>query len=151
MIPRQTIHQLWVMGCFGVMLLALALGPRAWNDRAVGPPPPPPVFGAAQQQIQDGTRRSPVSAYDYCVRAAEVAAQGNLENALVDYNAAIRVDPNYSYAYGGRAYVRHAQGKVNQALEDYNEAIRLDSNIAGNFLNRGLLWQQQKDLDQSAG
>jgi tetratricopeptide (TPR) repeat protein len=82
--------------------------------------------------------------------------QGRVEEALADYNDAIRLAPlspdpvlnryvcapsfctnlQVGRAYGNRGNARTRQGKIEEALADYNEAIRLSPWSPNPVLNR---------------
>ena len=57
--------------------------------------------------------------------ALHVAAKGDLEGALKDYNEALRLKPDYAIAYHNRAVARRAKGDADGARQDDNDAIRL--------------------------
>ncbi|MGA2598803.1 MAG: tetratricopeptide repeat protein, partial [Bryobacteraceae bacterium] len=52
-------------------------------------------------------------------------ANGDLEGALQDYDAAIRIKPSNGQAFYNRSLARREKGYVKGAQDDYNEAIRL--------------------------
>ena len=45
--------------------------------------------------------------------------QGDFGKAIIDYNEAIRLDPNLALAYVGRGNVYTKQGNLNAANADY--------------------------------
>ncbi len=57
--------------------------------------------------------------------------------ALVDFDAVIRLNPNYANAWFNRGQLKYDQNDVTGALEDYNQAIQLQSNDASFFNSRG--------------
>ncbi|MEG4037658.1 tetratricopeptide repeat protein, partial [Microcoleus sp. S36b_A4] len=64
----------------------------------------------------------------------------------IDFNEAIRLNPNDAEAYNGRGAVRSQQGDIEGAIADYNEAIRLEPNYAEAYSNRGVVRYDQGDL-----
>jgi tetratricopeptide (TPR) repeat protein len=52
--------------------------------------------------------------------------KGELGAALDDYNAALRLDPNFALAYNNRAVLYKKMGDRAKALADYEAALRLD-------------------------
>ncbi len=60
------------------------------------------------------------------------------ESVMRDYDAVIKLDPDFVYAYFNRANLRCAQKDFRLALTDYNEAIRRNPNFAEAYFNRGL-------------
>jgi tetratricopeptide (TPR) repeat protein len=76
--------------------------------------------------------------------AAEAYKKGNKDRkqkdynaAIIHYNEAIRLDPNYARAYNSRGLAKDELNDHNGAIDDYNEAIRLHPNYAVAYYNRG--------------
>jgi len=65
--------------------------------------------------------------------------QGRIEEALADYNAAIKLKPDAAL-YNSRAKLYFNQQKYQQAMEDYNRAIALDKTKGEYFINRGAVY-----------
>ena len=57
--------------------------------------------------------------------------------AILDYDEAIRLDPNDALAYYNRGYDKGELRRYAAAIADYDEAIRLDPNDAHAYFNRG--------------
>lgn len=82
-------------------------------------------------------------------------------NALLDYEQALKLKPDFYRPYYNRALLKTTQGDVQAALSDYSEAIRLAPDTAKTatsetYLNRGQLFALQgqtqpalTDFDQS--
>lgn len=64
-------------------------------------------------------------------------SKGDLDKAIADYNAAIRIQPKYVAAYHNRAMAYNDGGRSEQAIEDYDTAIRLQPDDAFAYENRG--------------
>lgn len=62
---------------------------------------------------------------------------GNKEQALLDYNMAIQIDPLNAEFYYIRGDLYHDMDNKEQALIDYNKAILLDPINAKTYCNRG--------------
>jgi tetratricopeptide (TPR) repeat protein len=65
----------------------------------------------------------------YCYRGEYYFDEGNLDNALRDFNAALTADPNSALAYGLRALVELKQGKDALAAADLYRAGQIDPKI----------------------
>ena len=52
--------------------------------------------------------------------------KGELGTALSDYDAALKLDPNFALAYNNRAVLYKKMGERAKALADYEAALRLD-------------------------
>ena len=83
--------------------------------------------------------------------------QGNLNQALADFDQAIWFDSNFADAYYNRGKARTELGNYQGAISDYNVAIKLDPNLAEAYGNRGFIQVQLgnsqeglKDLQQAA-
>jgi tetratricopeptide (TPR) repeat protein len=61
------------------------------------------------------------------------------QQALAEFNAAIRLNPQYANAYFSRAYLQEQLRNYPQALSDYNQAIAIDPKFTSAYCNRGLL------------
>jgi tetratricopeptide (TPR) repeat protein len=51
------------------------------------------------------------------------------DQAIKDYNKAIRLDPHFKYAYYGRGKVYQDMGQKEKAIQDFEKALGLDPNI----------------------
>jgi tetratricopeptide (TPR) repeat protein len=71
---------------------------------------------------------------------------GDDEQALVDYDRAIALDPGHAFAYNNRGNARSAQGDLEGAIADYDRAIDIDPDDALAYYNRGLARYAQGDL-----
>lgn len=65
--------------------------------------------------------------------------QGRTEEALLDYDAAIKIKPDGAL-YNSRAKLYFNQKKYQEALDDYNRAIAMDSTEGEYFINRGAVF-----------
>jgi len=73
--------------------------------------------------------------------------EGDLDNALVGYNKAIELDPNFAAAYSNRGLVKKAKGDLDGAPDDFNKAIGLKPDLAAAYNNRGDAKRAKSDLD----
>lgn len=74
-------------------------------------------------------------------RAVVYEGQSQLDNALADYNEAIKIDPGAKELYFGRGIVWHKLGKFNEAITDYTQVIKLDPKNGDAYGNRGNVYQ----------
>lgn len=65
--------------------------------------------------------------YNYCVKGTLMADEGNLEEALENFNRAIETDPNNHIAYYNRATVKIDLGDIEGGRNDF---LRFDSIIS---------------------
>jgi tetratricopeptide (TPR) repeat protein len=76
-------------------------------------------------------------------------SQGNWDQAIIDYDEAIRVEPNYPLIYNNRGLANYNKGVYDQAIADFNEAIRLNPNYADAYRNRGRAYYAKGGYDQA--
>ena len=70
-------------------------------------------------------------------RARAALQAGNLELALVHFNAALAAKPNFPLALNGRGFVLLKMRRPLPAIEDFTAAIKLDPKYANAYRNRG--------------
>jgi tetratricopeptide (TPR) repeat protein len=74
---------------------------------------------------------------------------GEFPQAIVNLNAAIRLDPANAQTYNIRCNAWDEMGFFKRALADYDEAIRIDPNNPAVFHDRAILWQRKGELDKA--
>jgi tetratricopeptide (TPR) repeat protein len=78
-------------------------------------------------------------------RGVDAASKGDPDQALADFNEAVRLDPDNADAYMNRGNSHSSIGSLDQAMDDYNKAIGLRPDYAAAYVNRGNLYEMQKD------
>ena len=71
---------------------------------------------------------------------------GDLDGAILDYNKAIDISPNYFHAYDNRGNAKEAKGDLAGAILDYDKAIELDPTNAKYYCNRGRAKISENDM-----
>jgi len=72
---------------------------------------------------------------------------GNVDEALKDYNKAIELNPDYFKAYNNRAILKSSKlQNDNEALKDFNKAIEINPNYADAYVGRGTSKYNIKDF-----
>lgn len=69
---------------------------------------------------------------------------GQYDQAIAEFNNAIKLSPNNADAFNDRGLAYILKGDIEQALADYNKAIELNSLHARAYNNRGLLYGRNK-------
>jgi predicted aspartyl protease/Tfp pilus assembly protein PilF len=64
-------------------------------------------------------------------------AKGDLDHALAEYDAALKVDPQYAPAIANRGSIEVAKGDYAQGIVDATRAIELNPKLASAFVIRG--------------
>jgi len=70
---------------------------------------------------------------------------GQQQQAIQDYDEAIRLKPDDAVAYNDRGIIYGTLGQYQRAIKDYNEAIRLKPDNAAAYNNRGAAYLMQKN------
>ena len=71
------------------------------------------------------------------------------DQAIADYNEAIRFDPGYADAYFARGFAWNEKNQFDKAIADYTDAIRLEPKDSSTYLNRGRAWYYKAEHDKA--
>src|SRR5262249_48061427 len=75
--------------------------------------------------------------------------RGQLDKALADFSAAIKLDRKLAPAWADRGLVYGKLGQLDKALADLSKAIELDGKDAQPWHNRGVLYLKLRQFDQA--
>jgi tetratricopeptide (TPR) repeat protein len=75
--------------------------------------------------------------------------QGNIKQAILDFNKAIELSPNSAIAYYHRANTCDEAGDLDQAIYDYTKSLELDVNLAMAYASRGIAYYATGKLQQA--
>ena len=67
--------------------------------------------------------------------------QRDLDEAITEFDEAIRLNTRFAEAYGSRGLAHFDKGNLDQALLDYDRAIELRPDMAAAYYNRALVYQ----------
>ena len=73
-------------------------------------------------------------------------ARGEFDQAILDYNRAIELNPQYALAYCNRGNAKTAKGDFDGGIADYNRAIQINPQLALAYNNRSSALRERKDL-----
>ena len=76
-------------------------------------------------------------------------AQGKLEEALLAYQEATTIKPDYTDAHNNRGIVLQAQGRLEEALAAHQQVVAIKPDFAGGHNNRGIVLQAQGKLEEA--
>jgi tetratricopeptide (TPR) repeat protein/serine/threonine protein kinase len=76
-------------------------------------------------------------------------ALGMKDQAIADYDQAIRLDPEDAAAYSKRGNVYYSKKDYDRAIADHDQAIRLDPEYAAAYSKRGNVYYSKKDYDRA--
>ena len=85
----------------------------------------------------------------YTFRGVTWLHKKDYDQAIQDFDQAIRLNPKHAYAYYRRGYARSRRHDHEKAIKDYEEAIRFDPNYAPVYRARGDAWLNMKDYDRA--
>ena len=94
-------------------------------------------FAASQGQNEPITPIDPTSEEQLLRSGNRHLQQGKYEEAIADYNEAIRINPESAQAYTNRGTVKGMLARHEEAIADFNEAIRINPQDTDAYNNRG--------------
>jgi tetratricopeptide (TPR) repeat protein len=98
----------------------------------------PQVNKTLTLKIPNPSVSSAPKADDFFLQADRKLNNLDYKGALVDYDQAIRMNPNFSNAYLGRASARSYLSDKQGAMDDLNQAIRVNPNNVRAYAERGI-------------
>jgi tetratricopeptide (TPR) repeat protein len=110
---------------------------------------PDHVISACTEAIKSGSWRGKDLAWAYEQRGNAYLDNEDPDNAIADYNEAIRLNPKDTFAYSDRGNAYRIKHDYDHAITDYNEAIRLDAKYAGGYNGRGAVYDDKGDYDHA--
>jgi tetratricopeptide (TPR) repeat protein len=87
----------------------------------------------------DCVKKSPNKARPYLNLGKAQAEQDMLDEALLNYQTALRIDPNYVEAHYNLGTLLQLQGKTNEAIEHFLKTIELNPKYAKAYNNLGVM------------
>lgn len=85
----------------------------------------------------------------HSIRAMGYSATGNIDEALKDMDAAVKIDPKRANSYFMRAAAYDAKRSYTKAIADLDEAINLNEKDADYYLLRGIIYSHKNELDDA--
>ena len=128
-------------------LVALAALSLAGCQTATGPLVEVSEAEAAQASTENISslsaviQRSPNDPEGYNVRGSAYGRGGRYQDALKDFETAVRLNPNFYQAYSNRALIYRYMGDQQAALQDYNRALQINPNYDAAYIGRGNLYR----------
>ena len=99
----------------------------------------------ASECIETGDLQPASLARAHFFRASILHQLQALDQAIDDYNTALRLDPDYEDAYFQRGSFFFMIGDFMKALPDYTEVLRLDPQNGEAYVLRGIAAHQMRD------
>ena len=85
----------------------------------------------------------------YIDRGSEHYKKGQYDQAIVFYNKAVEINPEYDQAYFGRGLVYQSKKELDLALSDYSKAIEMNPNYSEAYNNRGSIYWNKGNQNQA--
>jgi protein O-mannosyl-transferase len=76
--------------------------------------------------------------------------RGNFTKAIENFEAALRINPDYADAHSALGFAFAIQGRLREAFEQFNYALRLRPRLATAHTGLGLLLARQDNLSEAA-
>ncbi|MDE0637893.1 MAG: tetratricopeptide repeat protein [Candidatus Poribacteria bacterium] len=95
-----------------------------------------PDFDGFARLYRENVPYTELSAAEYAKRAYDAYQTEKYQNAIVDYDKAIELEPGKSSHYYFRAEAKVELGQYREAITDYNKAIELEPNDSYNYIQR---------------
>jgi tetratricopeptide (TPR) repeat protein len=137
-----------------MLAVGLALAAAGWQACA-GDDAEAAIAGCTAVIAADGEPRAAVL-YNRGIawRAASQRDRTNrddaaLDQAIADYDAALRLKPDFAEAYVNRGIAWFDKGRYDQAIADATRAIALRPGLAEAFNNRALAYYKQGRYDRA--
>ncbi|MDO9127497.1 MAG: tetratricopeptide repeat protein, partial [Parvibaculum sp.] len=104
------------------------------------------AIGYCTKAIDSGELSEPDLIAALINRGVAYKNTGDLEAAVADYTAALRIAPRDSLIYRNRANARREMGDYDAALADIGRAIELDPESAAAWYVRGAIMEARSDM-----
>lgn len=78
------------------------------------------------------------------------ANRQDLDSAIADYNAAIKIDPNRPEAFHNRGRIWHHRRKFDIAIADYDRALALNPRYLNAYLSRAKAYEAMGERAKAA-
>jgi len=115
-------------------------------DRAAADPDA--AIPACTQFIEHPREGTNVAAA-YNNRGVAKFGKGYLDDAVVDFTAALNQNPKYVDAFKNRGLVYKVQGTTDKAIDDFNQAIRLNGNSPELYNLRGAALLDKQEFNRA--
>ena len=143
-------HSPGITGLIASIVTLLAMGvavarDATWKDCELAARDPDRSIAACSKILKRPSSKAHAAAFHH--RGQAFAAKGNLDQAISDISAGIRLDPKPAYRWQERGELYARLGKYQQAIADITEAIQRDPTPrAFRFHSRAQAYESLGDL-----
>ncbi len=110
---------------------------------------PAVAIRACTTLIESGVDTGTRLAFDYMTRGNKYDDNGMPEQALRDYEQALRLAPGEAQIYRNRGVTYRGMRDYTRAADDFSQAIRLKPDYAAAYINRGAALERLGQYDQA--
>jgi tetratricopeptide (TPR) repeat protein len=88
-------------------------------------------------------------AKSYNDQGLEALKKNQYDQAITDFNQAIKLNPKFDLAYNNRGFAYYSKKNYDKALADFNKAIALNPKYAVAYSNRGMIYSAKRDFNKA--
>jgi len=85
----------------------------------------------------------------YLNRGVAYGKKGQYDQAIVDFNKAIELDPRDAAAYYNRGISYEKRGQHDRAILDFTKAIEINPRYAKAYINRGAAYFSKREYEKA--
>jgi tetratricopeptide (TPR) repeat protein len=85
----------------------------------------------------------------YVDQGIENSQNGRYDQALKDFNQALKLKPRDPALFTYRGVVYYAKGQYDMAMKDYNQALEIDPKFGRAYYQRGMIYENQEKYAQA--
>jgi tetratricopeptide (TPR) repeat protein len=85
----------------------------------------------------------------YIDQGIENSQKGKYDQAIKDFNAALKLKPRDPALFTYRGVVYYAKGQYDQAMKDFNQALEIDPKFGRAYYQRGMVYENQEKYAQA--
>ena len=123
---------------------------RTAPAKPLGAPPPPQADkGLSLSEWTDVIQKNPDFPGGYAERGAILYKEGRLDNALYDFNKALKLDPNHVKALFWRGWLQLSRRKNRDAAADFQRAAAIETKGSESSYGAALALHRLGELDAS--